>query len=117
MSQTASVFFVLFLACVAANLPFFTERVLGVYPPPQGKEKSLGWRVLELIVLYFAVGVLTHGLEIQAHGTAYPQGWAFYATTVCLFLVLAYPGFVFRYLWKAARKTPSSPDSVQAPSS
>jgi hypothetical protein len=36
-------------------------------------------------------------LESNA-GNAFSQGWQFYAVTVCLFLVLAFPGFIFRYL-------------------
>jgi hypothetical protein len=112
MGNTGAVLFILCIAALAANLPFFTERVLGFQKPPIGKEKPLGWRVVELVVLYFIVGFVAHGLEVQAHGTAYPQGWAFYAITACLFLVLAYPGFVFRYLWKPAHK--SLPPSSQA---
>ncbi|MEY4711160.1 MAG: hypothetical protein RIS88_610, partial [Pseudomonadota bacterium] len=29
-----------------------------------------------------------------------PQGWEFYAVTVTLFLTLAFPGFVYRYLYQ-----------------
>ena len=29
-----------------------------------------------------------------------PQGWEFYAITATLFLTLAFPGFVYRYLYK-----------------
>jgi len=29
-----------------------------------------------------------------------PQGWEFFAVTGCLFIVLAYPGFVMRYMRK-----------------
>jgi hypothetical protein len=33
-------------------------------------------------------------------GTPQHQGWEFYAVTGCLFIVMAYPGFVYRYLWR-----------------
>ncbi|HLA39718.1 MAG TPA: DUF2818 family protein, partial [Candidatus Glassbacteria bacterium] len=33
-------------------------------------------------------------------GPVHPQRWEFYATTACLFLVFAYPGFVYRFLWR-----------------
>jgi hypothetical protein len=36
----------------------------------------------------------------QSAGQIYPQGWEFYATTGALFLTLAFPGFVYRYLFK-----------------
>ena len=35
----------------------------------------------------------------QSGGQIYPQGWEFYATTGALFLTLAFPGFVYRYLF------------------
>lgn len=90
--------FLLILAAIAANAPFFTRRILFVFRPAAG-EKHLGWRLLEVVLLYFAVGGVALALEARA-GQVYPQNWEFYAITFCLFLVLAYPGFVYRYLWR-----------------
>ncbi|MFZ6707558.1 DUF2818 family protein [Undibacterium sp. TC9W] len=59
--------------------------------------KSLWLRLLELIILYFIVGAIAFVLE-SAAGNRFPQGWEFYAINACLFLVLAFPGFVYRYL-------------------
>ena len=39
------------------------------------------------------------GLE-HSLGQVAPQSWEFYAVTGCLFLTLAFPGFVYRYLYK-----------------
>jgi len=50
-------------------------------------------------VLYFIVGSVAFMLEARL-GNAFPQTWEFYAITGCLFLVLAFPGFVARYLRK-----------------
>ena len=86
------------LAALAANLPFFTERVFALAPLRQ-RTKSLWLRLLELVVLYFVVGGIAYLLESRI-GNAFPQRWEFYAITACLFLVLAFPGFVFRYLRK-----------------
>ena len=36
----------------------------------------------------------------QSAGQIAPQGWEFYAVTGALFLTLAFPGFVYRYLYK-----------------
>jgi hypothetical protein len=33
-------------------------------------------------------------------GQIAPQGWEFYAVTAALFIVLAFPGFTWRYLMK-----------------
>jgi hypothetical protein len=56
-------------------------------------------RLLELFVLYFVVGGLARLLESRI-GNAFPQTWEFYAITACMFVVLAFPGFVLRYLRK-----------------
>ncbi|TFV86745.1 DUF2818 family protein [Oxalobacteraceae bacterium OM1] len=96
MDVSISSWFVILLAAIAANLPFVNERLFGVIPLPR-QTKPLWLRLLELLVLYFAVRGAGYMLEAQA-GNVFPQGWEFYAITACLFLVLAYPGFVFRYL-------------------
>jgi hypothetical protein len=31
-------------------------------------------------------------------GQVHPQGWQFYVITAALFVTLAFPGFVYRYL-------------------
>ena len=98
MAPDVSIWLVIALALVAANLPFANERLLAVVPLP-GRHKALGWRVLELLVWYFVVGAVGMALEKSA-GQNYPQGWEFYAITATLFLTLAFPGFVWRYLTK-----------------
>ena len=97
MSQTASIWLVLVLAFCAANLPFLTQRLFGVLPLAQGK--NLAVRLAELVLLYLLVGGIGLLLEKRA-GQIAPQGWEFYAVTGALFLTFAFPGFVYRYLYK-----------------
>lgn len=97
MTHTLSVWLVLIAALVAANLPFVNNRWLAVMP--RGAPKTLGLHAVELVVCYLLVGGLGLALE-QSAGQIYPQGWEFYATTGALFLTLAFPGFVYRYLFK-----------------
>lgn len=97
MTQTASIWLVLVLAFCAANLPFLSQRLLGVVPLARGK--NLAIRLAELALLYFAVGGVGLLLEKRA-GQIAPQGWEFYAVTGALFLTFAFPGFVWRYLYK-----------------
>ena len=104
MNETTSVYLLLAIVFTMANLPFVFDRILFVIRPVAGREKSLAWRLLELVILYCVAGGLAMGLEAQAHGSVYAQNWEFYATTFCLFVVFAFPGFVFRYLWHAPRK-------------
>ena len=98
MSQTAAVWLVIVAACAAANLPCLTQRLFGVWVL-KTQPKPLGVRLLELIVYYFLVGGLGLLLERSA-GQIAPQGWEFYAITGALFVTLAFPGFVYRYLLK-----------------
>lgn len=103
MDVSLAVWLVVALSVAAANLPFLSERVFGFIPlkPTPGGEraKRLPLRLLELIALYFLVGALARLLESRIGGV-FAQNWEFYAVTGCLFLVLAFPGFVWRYLRK-----------------
>lgn len=96
MNQTVSVWLVLAAALAAANLPFLNERFLAVLRLRSGS-KGLALRLFELALLYSLVGGIGLLLE-QRLGQVYPQGWEFYAITGSLFLTLAFPGFVWRYL-------------------
>ena len=79
MSITASIWLIILAALVAANLPFINQRLAIVGPVMAGR-KPLWVRLLEMLVLYLLA-------------------WAvFYAVTGTLFLTLAFPGFVYRYL-------------------
>jgi len=98
VSQSASVWVVLLVALAAANLPFVNERLFGVVPL-RGGVKLLAVRLGELVVLYFLSGGVGLLFERRA-GQIAPQGWEFYAVTGALFLVLAFPGFTWRYLLK-----------------
>ena len=98
MSQTASVWVVIVAALVAANLPFVNDRLLAVVPL-RGRKKSLAVRLAELVALYLLVGGIGLALE-QRLGQIAPQGWEFYAVTGAMFVTLAFPGFVWRYLRK-----------------
>ncbi len=108
MTHTASVYLLLAIVFTMANLPFVFDRILFVLRPGQAAGKRLGWRLLELLLLYFAAGGLSIVLEAHSHGSVYRQNWEFYATTFCLFLVFAFPGFVYRYLWSASMRVAGS---------
>ena len=86
------------VALVAANLPFVNERLFAVVPL-RGAAKSLAVRLGEMVVLYFLAGTVGVLFESRV-GQVAPQGWEFYAVTAALFVVLAFPGFIWRYLLK-----------------
>jgi hypothetical protein len=101
VSQTASIWLVIVVAFIAANLPFLANRHLFAVVPLRAA-KSLAVRLAELVLFYFLVGALGLALENRL-GQIAPQGWEFYAVTGALFLTLAFPGFVWRYLMKRHR--------------
>jgi hypothetical protein len=95
MSTSSQIVILVVLALLAANLPFANQRILVV--GPQRQAKPLVWRLVELVLLYFVVGGV--GLALENHGGQIaPQGWEFYAVTGTMFVTLAFPGFVYRYL-------------------
>ncbi|AYQ29004.1 MULTISPECIES: DUF2818 family protein [unclassified Polaromonas] len=97
MTQTASVWLVVLLALLAANLPFVSNRLFAVYALKSSK--NLAIRVGELVIWYFIIGGVGLYLE-QLTGQIAPQGWEFYAVTGTLFITFAFPGFTWRYLFK-----------------
>jgi hypothetical protein len=108
MDVAFSSWLVIALALAAANLPFFNEKLFAVLAlgRAQGQAqgdarwvKPLALRLLELILLYFIVGAIAFALEARL-GNAFTHTWEFFAITGCLFVVLSFPGFVWRYLRK-----------------
>lgn len=87
------------VALVFANLPFVNDAVFALVPYRAGRRKPFALRLVELIVLYFVLGAIAYLLESRI-GNVFVQTWEFYAITACLFVVLAFPGFVVRYLRK-----------------
>ena len=102
MSQTVSVWLVVLLALLVANLPFISNRLFALYTLKS--PKNLALRLAEMLVWYLAVGGLGLYLE-QRSGQIAPQGWEFYAITGALFLTFAFPGFTYRYLFKRRHDT------------
>jgi hypothetical protein len=98
MDVSLSSWLLIAVALAAANLPFVNEAVFGFIPLKSGNKS--GWiRVLELLVLYFVTGAVAYALEARI-GNVFTQVKEFYMITVPLFVVLAFPGFVLRYLRK-----------------
>ncbi len=97
MGQTIPVWLVVIVSLLAANLPFMSGRFMAVVRLTESK--SLGLRLLELVLWYFIAGAVALGLEHRG-GQIAAQGWEFYAITGTLFVTFAFPGFVYRYLFK-----------------
>lgn len=102
MDISLASWFVVILAFAAANLPFLSERLFALIPlssKTAPADKSMWWRLLELLVLYFIVGLAGRLVEGRT-GDVFTQTWEFYSIAAVAFIVLAYPGFAYRYLRK-----------------
>ena len=99
MQTVTAVWIVIAVALLGANLPFLNQRLFAVIPVVRtpGRKKSIWWRLVELVLLYGVTGGLGYLFESNI-GNVFSQGWEFYAISACLFLVLAFPGFVYQYL-------------------
>lgn len=93
--MTASMYVLLVLALIFANAPFLTQKGFGVLAL---KRKHFGHHLIELAAGFMLTAALAYLLESRA-GTVHSQDWEFYATVVCLYLIFAFPCFVWRYFW------------------
>ncbi|WP_373747370.1 DUF2818 family protein [Neisseria dentiae] len=98
--MTASMYILLLLAFIFANIPFLTPRLLGIFPL---KHKHFGHHLFELFVGFGITAGLARLLESRA-GSVHPQDWEFYAVVVCLYLIFAFPAFVWRYFWQGRNR-------------
>lgn len=159
MYPAASVWFIIVLAIICANVPFLTERMFAFVPvrlrgepekfagfyllralvsygvmgcayylftetalPISAKlvglvlflvlfampgflyksyvtVKPLGARLVELLLLVWFVAAVGFFIE-SYYANRFPQSWQFYAIGIALFVLLAFPGFVWRHLMR-----------------
>ena len=94
-TMTASMYILLLLALIFANAPFITTKFFGIIAL---KRKHIGHHLIELLAGFLLTAILAYILESRA-GAVHAQDWEFYATVVCLYLIFAFPCFVWRYFW------------------
>lgn len=85
------------LLAFAGGLVLFALPVFTV--SKQVEVKIFAVRIFELLGFFFFVGGIGFAIE-RFYANSHPQQWQFYAVALCLYIVLAYPGFVFRHLFK-----------------
>jgi hypothetical protein len=107
MNITAAAFVWLVSGFVFANWPFLSEKKFLFFG--QGL-KTMGFRLLELAVGFSLLLAIGFGLE-GSIGRMQTQTWNFYAISLCIFVLMAYPGFVWRYLRRGATRRAAGGDS------
>lgn len=91
-----SVWLMLGVFLLIANLPWVGNRVFFVFPM---QIKPVWVRLVELVVYYLLSLLISMMFETRFSGDVYPQNWEFFVTTLSFFIVLAVPGVVYRYQW------------------
>ena len=85
------------LAAFVASLVLFALPIFVL--AKQVRVKSFAVRLFELLGFFFFSGGIGFAIE-HFYANSHPQEWQFYAIALCLYIVLAYPGFVIRHLFK-----------------
>ncbi len=92
MSLTQAAYFCLLLAFLMSNLPFFSGgRAV--------RSKATALRFASWLVLYGSWIAATTVLE-QNVSTPIAKDWSFWPVSLAFFAVLAFPGVIYRYLWR-----------------
>ena len=93
MSAGNLIWLLIIVTVILANVPWFFGRFLLFMRP---KKKTAWMCLLEWLILYFLAGLLALGVEKKMQGETHAQDWEFYAVTFFLFIVFAFPGFIYR---------------------
>ena len=88
---------VILVAAALANFFFFSGRPFGLLAP-RGI-KPVWVRLAEQSCAFCAFLFVCVMSERVQYGSAYSQGWEFYVVLLCVFLVLSFPGFIYRFFW------------------
>ena len=93
--MTTAMYVLLLVAVVLANSPFLSQKWFGLIPLPR---KHFGHHLVELLLGFVLTGSLAYVFEAQA-GPVHQKDWEFFVVTLALFVVFAFPGFVWRHFW------------------
>lgn len=102
--MTSSILLLIVFSFVAANLPWLSERFFIFFNPPKAKYKQTWMRLLEWLVFALCAVLFAWGLEQKTSGAIHPQDWEFYAIFLSLFVVFAFPSFIYRHLFQPLNK-------------
>ncbi len=95
MSLDLAVNILLITAIVLANIPFIFPNKLFLFIPVS--RKSIWLTLGEWFFYYLLMGIFAYLLELKAMGNVHQQGWEFYTVTLFMFMIFAFPGFIYRY--------------------
>jgi hypothetical protein len=106
MTTSFSVYGLIVLSFILANLPWLNQRFFAVIPSPS-QSKAFWMRLLEWCAGFAVAALLAWRFELGCSsipaffgfaacaGEIYPKTWEFYSVAVVLFAVFALPGFIY----------------------
>lgn len=95
MDANQAVWLLLVTAVVLANLPFImNNRLFLLIKVPH---KSIVVNFIEWFSYFALTGLFAYLLENKTMGHVAPQEWEFYVTVFFMFMIFAFPGFIYRY--------------------
>lgn len=95
MDLNQSVWLLLVTAIVLANIPFILSTRLFIFI--KVPHKSILIDLIEWFIYFGITGVFAYLLENKSMGHVAEQQWEFYAITLFMFIIFAFPGFIYRY--------------------
>jgi hypothetical protein len=102
MVEQGMIWAYLLLCLVLASMPWLTNRLFMV---KSLAHKSAWLRLIEWFVYAFIALAAGWGLEFQLTGTIQAQTWEFFTSTLFMFAIMAFPGFI----WHQQRKNQTAP--------
>lgn len=95
MTLDQSVWLLLITAIILANIPWVLSNRLFMFI--KVPNKSFVINLLEWLLYFILTGILAYLLEQKSMGHVQNQDWEFYAITFFMFVIFAFPGFIYRY--------------------
>lgn len=95
METNQAVWLLLITAMVLANIPFILgNRLFLLIKVPH---KSIVVNMIEWFTYFCITGLFAYLLEKKSMGHVAPQEWEFYTVVLFMFMIFAFPGFIYRY--------------------
>ena len=98
MSVDQAVWLLLVTAIILANIPWILSNRLFLFI--KVPSKSFIVNILEWLLYFILTGIFAYLLESKSMGHVQAQEWEFYAITLFMFIIFAFPGFIYRYSLK-----------------
>jgi len=95
MTLDIAVWLLLVVAIVLSNIPWIFENKIFLFIA--APSKSIIISIGEWFLYFLLTGIFAYLLELKSMGHVQPQEWEFYTITFFMFMIFAFPGFIYRF--------------------